>query len=74
MHVSTRNKVAARQSLMQIGERTSVWELIHAFQRSKSQIRPEMQPHLWAARQAKIARDMGMERWTVIVKAPFVRA
>src|SRR5262249_30091290 len=33
-----------------------------AFQKSKSQTRAEMQPHLWAARQAKITRDMGMER------------
>jgi hypothetical protein len=40
----------------------SVWELIQALQRSESQIRAEMQPHQWAARQAKIIRDMGMER------------
>jgi ATP-dependent exoDNAse (exonuclease V) alpha subunit len=50
MHVYTRDKGALRQSVMQTGERKSVWELIQALQRSESQIRAEMQPHQWAAR------------------------
>jgi ATP-dependent exoDNAse (exonuclease V) alpha subunit len=50
MHVYTRDKRALRQSVMQTGERKSVWELIQALQRSESQIRAEMQPHQWAAR------------------------
>jgi hypothetical protein len=62
MHVYTRDKAALHQSVMHSGERKSVWELVQAVQKPKSQIRPEMQPHLWAARQAKIVRDMGMER------------
>jgi hypothetical protein len=62
MHVYTRDKAASRQSVMYTGERKSVWELVQAFQRSKSQTRAQMQPHLWAARQAKIARHTSMER------------
>jgi ATP-dependent exoDNAse (exonuclease V) alpha subunit len=62
MHVYTRNKAALRQSVMQPGERKSVWELIQAVRRSKVQSRDRMMPDLWAARQAEIAREMGMER------------
>jgi ATP-dependent exoDNAse (exonuclease V) alpha subunit len=62
MHVYTRNKAALRQSVMQPGERNSVWELLQALQKSKPQSRDQKMPDLWAARQAKIARDTGMER------------
>ena len=62
MHVYTRNKTALRQSVMQPGERKSVWELVQAVQRSNSQSRHAMMPDLWAARQAEIDRAMGMER------------
>jgi hypothetical protein len=62
MDVYTRDKAALRQSVMYPGERKSVWELVQALQRSKSRIAAEVQPHLWAARQAKIVRDMGIER------------
>ena len=62
MHVYTRNKTALRQSVMQPGERKSVWELLQAERRSDHQSRPAMRPDLWAARQAEIGRAMGMER------------
>jgi len=62
MHVYTRNKAALRQSVMHPGERRSVWELVQALRRSKSQSRDRMMPDLWAARQAEIDRGMGMER------------
>ena len=62
MHVYTRNKAALRQSVMQPGERKSVWELIQALRRSKPQSRNRMMPDLWATRQAEIVREMGMER------------
>ena len=35
MHVYTRNKTALRQSVMEPGERKSVWELLQAVPRSK---------------------------------------
>jgi hypothetical protein len=47
---------------MQPGERKSVWELVQAVQKSKVQSRDRMMPDLWAARQAEIVRDVGMER------------
>ena len=62
MHVYTRNRSALRQSVMQPGERKSVWELVQAVQRSNSQSRHAMMPDLWAARQAEIVRVNGMER------------
>ena len=62
MHVYTRNRAALRQSVMQPGERKSVWELVQAVQRSNSPSRHAMMPDLWAARQAEIVRAMGMER------------
>jgi len=62
MHVFTPDKAALRQSVMQDGERKSVWELVQTLQKSKSQISLGMQPHVWAARQAKIVREMGMQR------------
>jgi hypothetical protein len=62
MHVYTRNKAALRQSVMQPGERKSVWELVQPMRKSKSQSRHAMMPDLWAARQTEIVRAMGMER------------
>jgi hypothetical protein len=62
MHVFTRNKAALRQSVMQPGERKSIWELAQAVQRSNSQSRPAIMSDLWAARQAEIVRVMEMER------------
>jgi hypothetical protein len=62
MHVFTRNKAALRRSVMQPGERKSVWELAQAAKRSNSQSRHAMMPDLWAARQAEIVRVKGMER------------
>jgi hypothetical protein len=62
MHVYTRSKAALRQTVMQPGERKSVWELVQAVQKSKVQSRDRMMPDLWAARQAEIVRDVGMER------------
>jgi hypothetical protein len=62
MHVYTRNKLELRQSVMQPGERKSVWELLQALQRSKPNPRDRQMPDLWATRQARIDRDMGMDR------------
>jgi hypothetical protein len=62
MHVYTRNKLELRQSVMQPGERKSVWELLQALQRSKPQPRDRKMPDLWATRQGEIDRDMQMER------------
>jgi len=44
MHVYTRDKAALRQSVMQPGERKSVWVLVQAAQRSNSQSRQAMMP------------------------------
>jgi hypothetical protein len=62
MHVYTRNKAALRQSVMQPGERKSVWELVQSVRGSNVQSRDRMMPDLWATRQAEIGREMGMER------------
>jgi len=62
MHVYTRNKLELRQSVMQPGERKSVWELVQAMRRSTLQTKKQIMPDLWAARQAEIVRAMGMER------------
>ena len=62
MHVYTRDKAELRQSVMQPGERKSVWEVIQALRKAKLQSRDQMMPDLWAARQAEIVREMGMER------------
>jgi hypothetical protein len=62
IHVYTRNKTALRHSVMQPGERKSVWELLQAVSRSKVQSRHRMMPDLWATRQAQIVRAMEMER------------
>ena len=62
MHVFTRNKAALRQSVLQPGERKSVWELAQAVRESSSQSRNSMMPDLWSARQAEIFREMEMER------------
>jgi AAA domain len=62
MHVYTRNKAALRQSVMQPGERKSVWELLQGVPRSKVQSRDRMMLDLWATRQAQIVRAMEMER------------
>src|SRR4029077_6324708 len=62
MHVYTRDKAALRQSVMQPGERKSVWELLQAVPRSKVQSRNRMMPDLWATRQTQIVREIGMER------------
>jgi len=62
MHVYTRNKASLRQSVMQPGERKSVWELVKDERRWDYQSRAAMMPDLWAARQAEIVRATGMER------------
>jgi hypothetical protein len=62
MHVYTRNKAALRQSVMQPGERKSVWELVQALRRSKVESRDRMMPDLWAAHQAEIVRAIEMDR------------
>jgi len=62
MHVYTRDKSELRQSVMQPGERKSVWEFIQALRKSTLESRDRMMPHLWATRQAELVREMGMER------------
>ena len=62
MHVYTRDKAELRQSVMQPGERKSVWEFIQALPRSTLQSRDRIMPYLWATRQAAIVRETGMER------------
>jgi hypothetical protein len=62
MHVYTRDKAELRQSVMQSGERKSVWEFIQALRKSKLQSGNRIMPDLWVARQAEIVREMGMER------------
>jgi hypothetical protein len=62
MHVYTRNKTTLRQSVMQPGERKSVWELLHAEPKSNVQSRDQMMPNLWATRQDQIVRETEMER------------
>jgi hypothetical protein len=62
MHVYTRNKAALRLSVMQPGERKSVWDLVQSVRRSNVQSRDRMMPDLWATRQAEIVRGMEMER------------
>jgi AAA domain len=49
MHVFTRNKTELRRSVMQPGERKSVWELLQAMSRSKVQSRDQMMPDLYKA-------------------------
>jgi hypothetical protein len=62
MHVYTRDKAALRQSVMYLGERTSIWEIIQALQRSKAQTRNQLRPDLWAALQHHVNREIGMDR------------
>jgi len=62
MHVYTRNKLELHQSVMQPGERKSVWELLQALQRLKPQPGDQKMPDLWATRQARIDCDMEMDR------------
>jgi hypothetical protein len=63
MHVYTRDKAALRQSVMQLGERKSVWELVQALQRSKPRSRDQkMLDLLGAVRRAEISRHLEMER------------
>jgi hypothetical protein len=62
MQFYTRNKAALRQSVMQPGERKSVWELLQTLQKSKPQSRDQNMPDLSATRRAEIVRDTGMER------------
>ncbi|MBV8226686.1 MAG: AAA family ATPase, partial [Verrucomicrobia bacterium] len=61
-HVYTRDKAALRQSVMQHGERSSVWELAQTLQRSKVRSRDPIGHNLWTARQAEIVRGSEMER------------
>ena len=61
MHVYTRNKAALHQSVMQTGERKSVWELVQLIRKAASQSRPRMLPDLCAARQWEIDRGTEME-------------
>ena len=60
MYVYMRDKAALRQSVMQPGERKSVWELVQSMRNSKPQSRRRMMPDLWA-RQAEIVHGMEME-------------
>jgi len=53
---------ALRQSVMQPGERKSVWELLQTLQKLKPQSRDQKMPDLWAARRAEIVRYTGIER------------
>jgi hypothetical protein len=62
MLVYTRNKAPLRQSVMQPGERKSVWDLVQALRRSRLQPGERFMPNLWAWRQAKLVRKIGMER------------
>ena len=62
MHVYTCNKLELRQSVMQLGERKSVWELLQALQGSKPQSRNRKMSDLWATRQAPVDRDIEMDR------------
>ena len=63
MHVYTRDKAELRQSVMQPGERKSVWEFIQALRKSTLQSRDRIMPHhLWATRQPDIVREIRMER------------
>jgi hypothetical protein len=61
MHVYTRDKAELRQSVMQPGERKSVWEFIQALRKSTVQSR-DLMPNLWAARRAEIVHETGTER------------
>ena len=61
IHVYTRDKTELRQSVMQPGERKSVWEFIQALRKSTVHSRDRIVPYLWP-RQTEILRDMGMER------------
>ena len=58
----TRDKAALRQSVLQPGERKSVWELVKAAHQSNSKSRTAMMPDLWAAREPEAGRATGMER------------
>jgi hypothetical protein len=62
MHVYTRNKLELHQSVMQPGERKSVWELLLALQRSKPHPRDRKKPDLWATRQVRTDRDVEVDR------------
>jgi hypothetical protein len=62
IHVYTRDKVSLRQSVVNPGERKSVWELFQALQGSKPQSRHRKIPDLWATREARMDRDMEMDR------------
>jgi hypothetical protein len=62
MHVYTRDKAELRQSVMQPGERKSVWEFIQALRKSTVQSRDPITPALWMTRHAEIVRERGMER------------
>jgi hypothetical protein len=62
MHVFTRDKAALRQSVMQPGERKSVWEFVQSVRRSNLQSRQGVMLDLWAARHAETVRAMEMER------------
>jgi hypothetical protein len=64
MHVYTRNKAALRRSVMQPGERKSVWEFVQAVRMSNLQSRDDVMLDLWAVRQAGIIRAMEIERQT----------
>src|ERR1700684_4103978 len=58
MHVFTRDKAALRQSVLQSGERKSVWEFVQSARRSNFQSRQGVMLDLWAARQAEIDRGV----------------
>jgi hypothetical protein len=62
IHVYTRDKTALRQSVMYPAERKSAWELVQALRRSKLPPKDRIMPDLWAARQAGVDRQVGMER------------
>ena len=62
MHVYTGDKAELRQSVMQPGERKSLWEFVKDLRKSTVQSRDRIMPHLWATRQAQMVREIGMER------------
>jgi hypothetical protein len=69
MRVYARDKAALRQSVMQPGERKSVWEFIEALRKSTLHSRDQMMPFLWATRQAEIVRETGIERQDLCLQA-----
>ena len=62
MHVYTCDKSALHQSVIQPGERKSVWELVQALSRVKPQSRYSNMSALWVTRRTEIDRGIEMQR------------